>query len=1154
MNSRILLLLGILLGGLPALALAVPQCSDIFTDPPTGNHFNDGFVPPANLPPSHGNLTCRQSWFDPLFCEQSLAPGDYDFDRGSFSHGSFLNPTTTTTRLYFDDLELNNATLNPGGKAENLIIYVRNSLSINGHDTINAILYVEGAVQIAGNGSLDGALASGGALVITGNSDVDIDLGAVEDADFGGMCSNDQTPVLGCFSDDFSSASLSADDWAIKVLGNSVPPSIVGGRLRLTPARGNQATSSTYQRLFPAEGNLVTVEFDYYAWSPQSGTGGDGVAVILSDAAVTPQPGSFGGALGYAQRNDGTPGFAGGWLGVALDEYGNFSNPTEGRVGGPGFRRQAVSIRGAQAGSYRYLTGTVANIYPKIDVRSSYYPAPGHRYKITVDSRQANMAMVSVERDTGAGYQTLVSPFNARSFIGQGSVPTDFYLSLTGSTGGSNNNHEIDNFQVCALDSKAVGEQVHHFEFDYSSAPFTCRAEPITLRACKNASCSELFTGTVTANLSPNPVSNGRWLPASSVTFNGGSTQIQLQKFDQTPLTLGVSSSTPATRPGSDTLCRSGSGPLSTAACRLSFADSGFIFDVADKLANKPETGVLVKAMKSDGTAQCVPAFASTNKMLSFWSEALSAVVGSPKVQLKPTGALSWQDIGSNQAAATPLTLAFDSQGQSRIDINYADAGRVELNILYRGTTSEGDAGLVMHGADDFVSFPLGFCVEVEQYCQAADASCAPFRRAQENFPLSISAKAWADNGNADLCNNLTTPSYQQADLSLWHKLIAPASGQPGELQLQQYDHLHQQTPENNRLAQAVSEVGVFEFGVTAPLPYEGSVAFPSLVGSAYWQGPSGKTIMPVGRFVPAFFRVDEPSLLPACNGFSYMDQPFEVSYKVSALALDRQVTQNYVGDFAKAYSHYQAANQFDGVALDSRVSGGEITSDTWVDGLAEFQGQLKFARKDPVATDGPFPLLDIGLEIQDPDKIAELLDSNMQSDFSGDCSVAGSCSAVRLGSQKMRHGRLLLDNTFGPETQILSMAARTEYWDGSGWRLNALDNCSVFNTPLEYQQDQLTLGYHYEPALSAGQSISRSASGGNTVTAFGGEFELLWRALGSSGYRGKVTAPLKTPEWLQWYWNWNGLNDGTLSDPRASAFFGRYRGNDRIISWREVN
>src|SRR5690606_29003539 len=170
---------------------------------------------------------------------------------------------------------------------------------------------------------------------------------------------------------------------------------------------GIQATSATYQRLYPAANNLVVVEFDYYAWSTQGGTGADGVAVILSDAGITPQPGAFGGSLGYAQKGAGTdcpncPGFAGGWLGIALDEYGNFSTATEGRVGGSGFRPQSVSIRGSAAGNYQYLTGTAANLTPRIDVRGTTTAAPGHRYRITVDSRVAGQARVWVQRKTGS--------------------------------------------------------------------------------------------------------------------------------------------------------------------------------------------------------------------------------------------------------------------------------------------------------------------------------------------------------------------------------------------------------------------------------------------------------------------------------------------------------------------------------------------------------------------------------------------------------------------------------------------------------------------------------------------------------------------------------------------------------------------------------
>ncbi|MGI2170295.1 DUF6701 domain-containing protein [Shewanella sp. MF05960] len=943
-----------------------------------------------------------------------------------------------------------------------------------------------------------------------------------------------------CFTDNFDRTDV-GDDWALKVLGSSLPPSIVSNRLRFTSARGNQATSSTYQRIFPAANNLVEIEFDYFAWSSQSGTGADGIAIILSDASITPQPGSFGGALGYAPRNNGTPGFAGGWLGIALDEYGNFSSPNEGKNEGPGRRAQAVAIRGSANTSYRYLTGTEANISPKIDVRSTSSAQPNHKYKIIIDSRVSGTAIVSVLRDaTNNGitdnYETLIEPFDALSFSGQAPVPEDFYLSITGSTGGSNNNHEMDNFKVCALKSREVGQQIHHFEFDYTSSPLTCKAEAMTVKACKNAAC-DLFTDPVQAELSLDPNTNGSWYVNAAKTnlvqFNSGIATVALRNNVITPITIGVKSSVPSTIAGSNTLCRSGSSALNSASCKFSFADSGFIFDVPDKLANKSTGNIAISAVKkSDETLQCIPTFANTTKNVSFWSthiEPVTPIIGSSVTVNNTT-------VGKQSSAATSIALAFDATGKANIDVNYPDAGKMQLDAKYTGSGDE--AGLVMLGSDQFVSFPVGLCVAPKDStaeCSAGNSSCNRYKKAGESFDLVIQGKAWQVDGDANYCDNLNTPNYVHSNIVLSHQLVSPSGGVLGAVGSSQYNHVAEAT-NTNTVAQSVSEVGVFKFSANPPSSY---------LGSSFYDIPLAASPN-IGRFVPDRFTVTSSSVIPSCGSFTYMDQPFGLTLTLSAYNTGSYITQNYQGDFAKASASLVGENLNDGVDLSSRLSTLPINASSWSLGEASVDVDYKanFSRLAASGVDGPFSQLAIGVQVADNDgNVSFVASPDMRADTNSVCSDSSNCNATLLSTQDFRHGRVVMDNTFGPETEILRMPTYAQYWNGTGWITNINDSCSQVIDPLDGAEI-------YAPLLTTGQSVTRSDAGSLVSN---GQLTLLWKNTGSVPYRGQVTAPLQVDNWLKWYWNWDEASPTALYDPRASAFFGRYRGHDRIIYWREV-
>lgn len=1042
----------------------------------------------------------------------TLSSGDYWIESLTINGNGHLR-IEGTARVFVNQGALNDGLIDKG-EASALTLVSYGDFSMNGASRLQGYVYTNNRLYMNGSSVIEGRVTVG-ALSMTGNS-------AINDAD------RYTLPNLTCFTDNFSSSSLPS--WVVARSSGNFTPTPLNGRLRMTQAQSNEASSATYQRLFPGAGNYVTVEFNHYAYG---GNGADGMALVLSDAAVTPRPGAFGGPLGYGYK-PGIAGFAGGWLGIGFDEYGNYSSEG-GDNNYAGILRQTVALRGSGSGTsgYNFLaavcdTSSVSYYWsnicmsPVIDGNNN----SNHQYRVTLDNRSSGRAILKIERNTGNGYSTIVDNFNVLNRAGQVALPQNLLLSLTGSTGQSNNVHEIDNLRICALNSTPITGVIDHFEIEINDSPLTCTPLSMTLKACKNASCSELYTDPVTATLAPE---GNSWLPSNPVSFSGGSTTIQLAHTQPGLVTLDVVGSAPVTKAFSTTLCRQNGGALSNAACTVNFSDSGFVFDVPDKLAAKP-ADVLIKAVKKDDiTKRCVSAFASTQKSLKFWS----SVVERPSIAgyTPPPVTVDSRAIGTAAVTAQAQVVQFNHQGEATITVNYDDAGKLALHAQYIGSGI--DTGLVMEGNDAFVSFPVGLCVsapEPNADCASASANCSAFRAAGDPFTLNIKAKRWQNDNDSNICSNGDTPSFAMNSITLAHQLVAPQNGQLGELAQRDYAQLASVNGTN--VQQSVSEVGVFNFSAYSQLPYLGSQA---LTIAAY---PSDA----VGRFYPAGFKAENTSVTPGCGAFTYMDQPFALSTDLQAINRSGQLTLNYTGSFADGAPRLQAANNLDGIDLSSRLS---ALAGTWTNGQMRFsQASVTFSRLPAPQADGPFATLALGVLIDDRD-LVPMIDADMRANAVGSCT--GSCNAQQLATLDVRLGRAVLSDTYGPSDKPIMMAGTSQYWDGQQWRKNTDDSCSVVDGKMQSLVNDHDWGYLFEPELQSPQVIDRE---GAPAAVNQGEFGIRWQSSGD--YQGKVTAPVEVQDYLKWYWQFDGATN-VLQDPRGSVYFGRYRGNDRIINWREL-
>ena len=757
---------------------------------------------------------------------------------------------------------------------------------------------------------------------------------------------------LSCFGDDFNRANgHPGSDWTVGNEGGSFGnPAIASNRLRLTNASQSVSTYATLQRVFPGAGNKIIVEFQHYSYG---GTGADGIGIILSDASQPAIAGAFGGSMGYApkrqdQGGDTThEGFKGGWLGIALDEFGNFSSNTEGRSGGaaPGATPDSIAIRGSGSGftGYSYIGGT-GTLSPGIDNATSSSPAPGHKYRIIVDHSDGVKALTSVERDTtgtGNSYQVVVPVFDAKAQDEQAPVPTNWSLSFTGATGGSANIHEIDALQICSITQRVL--TLHHVRLEHSGT--ACGSAAVVVKACADADCTALFGGAVTVNLTN---STGSW-SADPITFSGGQREVTLTRSGAGDVTIGGTATSPIAAAG--TRCFNDSAET----CTVRFLSA--CFDAAEP-GNGPATPIYTKLA---GTAFSLDVLAVKNAAIDTGNkDTVSVSLVDPTA---PSGNCSDTNVGLITSISRTL-----ANGRVSVPFNYPNAARNVKVRITKGSES-------VCSKDNFAIRPQQFGLSTTPALDPAAASPADSFPAGSDFAITANpAVSFGYDGTPSLDITKVTAVPAGANIPL-NGEFQPAAGSTSVGSFQYEDagtltfNLDAVTDDTfTAVDQVTGVVNGVNHGPTQDCVMDSTAN--GAVNSRYGCVIGSSAMGPKGRFRPHHYDVTT-TLKAACDDkFTYMGQPaLGIQISLQAMSANGVQLARYGAGYSPL-STFSIVGDNSGLAispLNARLTPG-LPGFTWNAGGYAVDGNYSFNRNS--APDGSYENFALKTAINDPDGV----------------------------------------------------------------------------------------------------------------------------------------------------------------------------------------
>jgi len=729
-----------------------------------------------------------------------------------------------------------------------------------------------------------------------------------------------------------------------------------------------------------------------------------------------------------------------------------------------------------------------------------------------------------------------------------------------------------------------------HYELEVASNGIACVGTDVRVRACADSTVPCNQDNSVNTNVTLG--TNAGTLNATTLTLSGGTATTKLKypaAADNATATVTLSGEVTAAT-NARKCCTGSSSCVVASSCTTTFNTAGFVFsnnattnaNIADGVAGTVNNNVYLRAVKTNSsTGACTARFTSPQVVpLAYQCRNPTTCVAGQTLSLNGS-----TNVQSNASAAASITysnpgvsLNFDSNGSAPIPMIYSDVGQIKLwaNLAIAQTATE-PAYTLTGSSNDIVIKPANISVNAVKTLGnvpnpgKTNEVSGGFVSAGTKFKVSVQALN---------SNGVVTPNFgneiasQKTSLTLTeNSLVYPTVANGGSLSALVYS------------SGSWSADGAPNYTYTNPdisWPQVGSLTIIAGLTDYLNAGAVGGIASgTIGRFYPDHFRVVPASTnaTNGCGSFSYMGQPgIVVKPYIRAEAVDDSVVSNYHdmrtipassprygnliagNDTNLAKPVYVAENNGNGSNLGGRLT---IPSGSWDQGIYDDSLTSTFARD--TLPDGPYNSLRIGVS-----GITNTFDASSTTLSGTKDMLSNSAIAFKdpanAGNKllNMVFGRLRLDSAFGPETVNLPVYFVTEFWTGgtytvsgptSGYfALNTADSCTLIpRSAVTYPAGNLSVDANRTVSLTSGST--QGIYTGITTTDIPvttGKVGHSFTAPGT-GNRGtfNVTLNMAGLAWLADDWN----KDGNFNDTSYTATytFESYRGNDRIIYWREI-